>query len=209
MNKKILSIDFDIIMHLSINLYNIYVEEADDPEELWKELEEEYEYEKYNLLKYDKEVLINIIKLLKANLNKPIHFIQNHEEIVDLLKETENYENTQYDIYNIDFHHDIWYNKQDFYYINKHDEYNCANWIGYLFLKKKLSSITWLKAPKSISPNFASYELKNKLTELTLKNFNQLKDIDFDEVYFCLSPQWIPPRYRIFYQIIKELLEKE
>lgn len=208
MEKNILSIDLDIIMHPSIDLYNDEVYVNDDPDELWADLEDTYGYERLNILNYDQEVLLNILKLLKKNQNTPLHFIINHEEIVDQLKETTTYNEDKYNIINIDFHHDMWYNPDDLIDLKNDKEYDCANWLGYLYMQKKLSSIIWVKAPTSSKLDVKVYG-KNTIpiTTWSIKEFFRLDDMEFDEVYFCFSPQWIPPKYRIIYNAIKTLLE--
>jgi len=210
MEKKILSIDFDIIMAPSIELYNDYAFAETDPAELWADLEAEYQFEFYDKLQFDETILYGITDLLKHFKDKPIYFITDHDEVVDILKKSPNYNIDIYNIYNVDFHHDFWYDKLAFNEILQQDEYNCGTWLGYLYLTKKLSSVTWVKALHSDAMSFRPYGNDNcKINLESIRNIEKLKDIDFDEVYFCLSPQWIPPRYVIFYNLIKQLLEEE
>lgn len=207
MEKKILSIDFDIIMYPCINLYNGDVGGDDNPVDLWRDLEDEYGLENYNILTYDTKVLKEITKLIAKNKNKPIYFIQEHQEIVDHLKTTEGWNEDTYDVYNVDFHHDFWYRDTDFAEILKQDEYNCSDWLGYLYLTKKASGITWLKAPNSDEPEIRAYGGNVKFNTLRIREFDKLHKIDFDEVYFCFSPQWVPQKYRIFYDIIEIMVK--
>jgi hypothetical protein len=209
MEKKILSIDFDIVMFPSINLYNDDVDGDDNPIEIWKELEEEYGFEDYDLLKYDASTIMEVAKLMKRFKDKPIHFIKEHQQVVDILKEQPDYDNCQYHIYNVDHHHDLWYRKSDFKEILEQDKYDCADWLGYLYLKKKTASLTWLKAPNSEDLDIGVYGGDFKLNILKLRDFPKLYDIDFDEVYFCLSPQWIPKKFKIFYDLIQLFTEEE
>ena len=203
MEKIILSIDLDIIMHPTIDLYNDEAIESEDPHVLWAFLENEYNYEKNNTLYFDPNVLLNLAKLIKNNQNKPIYFIQNHEEIVNNLKQQSDYLSTKYNIYNIDFHHDIWYDTEDALEKWKKDQYDCGNWLGYLYFKKKLSSITWLKAPNSKPLGTPIYGKNFKLNTMTLGDFDKLNKVNFDEVYFCLSPQWIPKHFHYLYDLFK------
>lgn len=207
MEKKILSIDFDIIMYPCINLYNSDVAGDDNPIDLWRDLEDEYGLENYNILTYDTKVLKEITKLIAHNKNKPVHFIQEHQEIVDHLKSTAGWGEDRYDIYNVDHHHDLWYRDTDFAEILKRDEYNCSDWLGYLYLTKRASNITWLKAPNSIEPEIRSYGGDIKINTLRIREFDKLHKIDFDEIYFCFSPQWVPQKYKIFYDMIQIMIE--
>lgn len=203
MEKTILSIDLDIIMHPSISLYNDDVMEEDAPVELWASLEKEYKYEENKILDFDPIVLIELAKLLKIHKDKPIHFIENHEEIVDYLKKEEDYNTSTYNIYNIDFHHDIWYDTEDALKKWDKDTYDCGNWLGYLYFKKKLNSITWLKASNSSNLETPIYGRNFKLNTMTLREFYKLYSINFDEVFFCLSPQWIPKYFHYIYDLFK------
>lgn len=205
MEKKILSIDFDIIMYPCINLYNGDIDGDDNPIELWKQLEEDYQFENYNILTYDTSVLLELAKLIHYNKEqgKPIYYIDEHQHIVDKIKKDNDYDESTYDIYNVDFHHDLWYSAEDILDIKENDGYHCGCWIGYLYFNKKLSSITWLKAPNSDGLELKTYGGTLDLKTLRIREFDKLYDIDFDEVYFCLSPQWVPQKYKIFYDLIK------
>lgn len=206
MEKKILSIDFDIIMYPCITLYNGEIDGDDNPIESWRQLEEEYGFESYNMFTYDTKVLKELAKIITYNRkqNKPIYYITEHQQIVDKLKKDKDYDTSQYNIYNIDFHHDLWYNDTDIIQIVEDDDYHCGCWIGYLYLKKKLTSLTWLKAPNSDMPEIKTYSNDLQFNTLRIREFEDLYEIDFDEVYFCLSPQWVPQKYKILYDLIKE-----
>lgn len=206
MEKKILSIDFDIIMYPCITLYNGEIDGDDNPIESWRQLEEEYGFESYNMFTYDTKVLKELAKIITYNRkqNKPIYYITEHQQIVDKLKKDKDYDASQYNIYNIDFHHDLWYNDTDIIQIVEDDDYHCGCWIGYLYLKKKLTSLTWLKAPNSDMPEIKTYSNDLQFNTLRIREFEDLYEIDFDEVYFCLSPQWVPQKYKILYDLIKE-----
>lgn len=209
MTKNILSIDFDIVMYPCINLYNGDVDGGDNPTELWRDLEDEYGLENYNILKCDMSIVMEIAKVVAYyyKLGKPIYFIDEHQEIVDNLKKEPTYDEDTYNICNVDFHHDLWYRESDFPDILKADEYNCSDWLGYLYLKKKLESFTWLKAPNSDEPEFRSYGGDFDLKTLRIREFNKLYDMNFDEVYMCLSPQWVPDKFRPYYNLIRVMVE--
>lgn len=200
--QKILSIDLDIIMHKCIDLYNDDSEGGDDPDWYWEWVENEYGYKALHLYEYDPDAILGIYKLIGLNKDKPLYFIESHEEIVDILSEQEDYKDTKYHMYNLDFHHDLWYEEETLEDFIKHKdvEYSCANWLGYLFFEKKLASLTWLKASNSLMPiPYAGLKMKT----LGTKEFFRLENIDFDQVFFCLSPQWVPEEGQIFYKLLK------
>ena len=207
MEKQILSIDFDIIMHPCIQLYNDEVDGDDDPKTLWGYLEKKYQYTDNNVLNYDSNLLIELVKLIAFHKkNTEICFITDHHEIIDILKQSSTYKDDTFNIDNIDFHHDLWYRETDFKDILKKDEYNCATWLGYLFLKKKLTSLTWFNTENSVLLEIKPYGSKIKLNIINARNLSSLYNKKFDVIFVCLSPQWIPPQYRFLYDMIQILV---
>lgn len=75
MQKKILSIDFDIIMYPCIKMYNDKVSGNANPTQLWQGLEHDFNIA--NILSYDWNLVKYIAQLIKKN--KSIHFIQEHQ----------------------------------------------------------------------------------------------------------------------------------
>lgn len=207
MNKKILSIDFDIIMYPCIRLYNEKCAGDCNPTELWNYLNHAYDLD--SSIRYDATVLQNIAKIIKHSVKNgaKLHLITEHQEIVDSLKTETDFDDTTYSIYNIDFHHDLWYHgDEDKNDIVTFDRYNCTNWLGYLFLKGKTELIEWFKAPNS---EIETNEVKDICA---IKRLDEVLGIDFtnfSDVYFCLSPQWVPYKYHHLYRLIGELCEEE
>lgn len=204
MVKKILSIDFDIICYPCIRLYNHMVHGAESPVVTWNSLNESIDIQ--NALSYDSNTLLDIAKLIRKNVQSgaKLRLIEEHQHLVDALKLDENYSDTTYDIYNIDFHHDLWYHKEDLTNMVDFDDYTCANWLGYLLLKGKTNSVHWLKAPNSDMPTpFISEDPFTSI--LKIRDFDKIEE-EFDEIYFCFSPQWTPHQYRVFYKLIAATL---
>lgn len=204
MVKKILSIDFDIIMYPCIKMYNDKVGGEANSTQLWQGLENDLDIS--NILSYDWITLKNIAQLIAKSKN--VHFIKEHQKVVDILKSTAGWSEDTYELTNVDFHHDLWYRQSDLAAITDFDQYNCSDWAGYLLLKNKLvnNHYTWLKAPNSDMPlQFDNIEYKLDL--LKIRDFGSLLEQDFDEVFFCLSPQWVPYKYSKFYDIIQLMYE--
>ena len=82
MVKKILSIDFDIIMYPCIKMYNDKVGGDANSTQLWQGLENDLDIS--NILSYDWITLKNIAQLIAKSKN--VHFIKEHQEIIDILK---------------------------------------------------------------------------------------------------------------------------
>lgn len=204
---KILSIDFDIIMYPCIKLYNDKVGGDCNPTELWKFLEEQYDLQ--NFVNYDAKYLRKVGQILKAAVEGGAKLvpIQEHQEVVDYLKKTPTYDEDTYEIYNVDFHHDLWYrDNEDKNSITVFDNYNCSNWMGYLLLKEKATECHWICAGNSGGyPQLEDREtLKSKMR---LSDFDT-SDLEFDYVFFCLSPQWVPYQFQHLYYLLVELCGK-
>lgn len=198
---KILSIDFDYIMAPCIKLYNDLCTGSENPTVSWKIIEHERNIEPF--LNYDAESLLQIAKIIKANTKNGAKFInvRDHQDIINFLPNDK-----MIDLTNIDFHHDILYNINSMIDITDMGKYNCSNWVYYLYAEKVLNSYTWVKAPQSdlLDPNidFPNYEI------LTRTDLGKIKD-DFDMVFFCLSPQWVPYKFHHLYDLITELCKED
>ena len=127
-----------------------------------------------------------------------IVFIYSHSDIVPLLDEI----NTPIDLYNVDFHHDIGY--EDNQWKIPLREYNEGNWVKKLWDDKKIQSYIWIKDYKSENP---PKEVEKKY--LTSKHFIQSYDLDTildsDKIYISLSSAWIPSYYTPLYDLWQDL----
>ena len=204
---NVLSIDFDIIMYPCIRLYNEHINGSDTAKQIWDFLDHEYEMDKY--VSYDAKTLLLLGFLLRtARSNKTrIVPLEEHQQIVDDLKKDVNYDTNLYNLTNVDFHHDIFYRKEDISVTKYFDKYNCSNWVGYLYKNNKLASYTWYKAPNSqgYDPNIIEendrYKFDIKSVTTDEDKIDLLKMI-FNTVYIVKSPQWIPYKYIHLYNLI-------
>lgn len=196
---KVLSIDFDYIMYPCIKLYNNLCDGKENPTVTWNMIEQERGVEKF--LCYDANALMEIAKVIKRNIKNGAKLIpiNDHDEIIQYLENEKNIE-----LLNIDYHHDIIYHSEDINSLADFGKYDCGNWVGYLQLNNFLKEYTWLKAPSS---NLCTIDLPNfQYKILGLKDFNSISD-DYDCVFFCLSPQWVPYKYYHLYQLIISLAQ--
>lgn len=203
---KVLSIDFDYIMYPCINLYNNMCFGDGNPTLIWDIIERERNIE--DKLSFDKQYFLFINKLIMSNIinNNDIKFIsiENHGDIVDhLLK----YENTKFDILNIDHHHDFIYNTSDVSIseVLDFDKYTCGNWGYYLFKKGHLfNDFRWMKTPTSSTYNGPD---SDAIKILTKNDWESVLEEHFDIIFLCLSPQWVPYKYKHLYDIIVQNVE--
>lgn len=208
--RKILSIDFDIIMYPCIKLYNDKVSGDANPTQLWEYLDMEHDIQEF--ICYDAKTLLSLAVLIKTAMRNgaKLHLITEHQEIVDKLKADENYDEETFIISNIDFHHDIWYRPEDKNMLVTFEEYNCSNWLGLLYLHNKTEGIHWIKAansPMFADPDHNPSEIFTSVTNLS--EFMANTDYEFDDIYFCLSPQWVPYKFHHLYTLITALVEEE
>ena len=213
---KILSIDFDIIMYPCIKLYNQYVNGGENAGALWENLNHMLEIDKY--LNYDANTYQNIFNLLiktwKNNPGVMVFPITNHEEVVTQLKTFEEYHNQEhaFEITNIDFHHDIFYNEESLIDMCHYDKCTCANWLGFLIMHNKVSSLNWYKAPNSPVLDSSQSEIfdAGQYCDTYVSPLSAIDENpgDYDAIFLCLSPHWVPYKYHHLYDLYVNVLSQ-
>ena len=79
---------------------------------------------------------------------------------------------------------------------------NCGNWVKYLSEKGKLENYVWIKNEDSTD---YTEDIKFNFSSTPIIECN-LGTIDTpDELFICLSPQWIPPHLRCLFYIIVDI----
>ena len=202
---KILSIDFDAIMFPCIRLYNEYCYGNENATTIWRQLEFDRDINQY--LSYDANVYKNIGKIIFKNIKNGAKLIpiQEHQMLVDHLKKYDLLD-LQFDITNIDYHHDIAYNRNSFIEM-EFDNYTCADWAGYLMTLNPETTLTWVRCPGSSPYN---EDIKEFTNTITIKRIDEIVDLDddYDLIYFCLSPQWVPYVYHHLYDLLIDLAKE-
>ena len=202
---KILSIDFDTIMFPCIRLYNEYCYGNENATTIWRQLEFDRDINQY--LSYDANVYKNIGKIIFKNIKNGAKLIpiQEHQMLVDHLKKYDLLD-LQFDITNIDYHHDIAYNRNSFVEM-EFDNYTCADWAGYLMTLNPETTLTWVRCPGSSPYN---EDIKEFTNTITIKRIDEIVDLDddYDLIYFCLSPQWVPYVYHHLYDLLIDLAKE-
>ena len=202
---KILSIDFDAIMFPCIRLYNEYCYGNENATTIWRQLEFDRDINQY--LSYDANVYKNIGKIIFKNIKNGAKLIpiQEHQMLVDHLKKYDLLY-LQFDITNIDYHHDIAYNRNSFVEM-EFDNYTCADWAGYLMTLNPETTLTWVRCPGSSPYN---EDIKEFTNTITIKRIDEIVDLDddYDLIYFCLSPQWVPYVYHHLYDLLIDLAKE-
>lgn len=183
---KVITIDFDIIMAPSIDLYNNI---SNSP---WEE-----RYERHPLLKLADANFITYHRLTQYLLyivpkmkKENIHFIANHQSVLNYLTNI----TEPIDVINIDHHHDIVYG-------DGLEKLTCGNWVSWINKEYKLNSYFWVHDNNSRFPKEEDVKIN-----YTKKNISEYNDEQYkystppDELIICLSGEWVPPQYkRLFF----------
>lgn len=182
--KKILTIDFDIIMYPCEYIYNNCV-----PSKTWNELKTN---PLFHLIYGDLELYNNLTQLLLRHTKflekENFHFIESHENIVKYLSKVE-----PFSITNIDQHHDIAYGIND--ENNLINYLGCANWVKYCFDNNyPIQEYYWINSNTSHYPPDKIIKNFTKLIKNT--NIFNFKLEKYDEIIICLSRPWVPPNYQ-------------
>lgn len=197
--KTILSIDFDIIMAPSISIYNDKV-----PSASWDVLQKEplYNLTYADLNHYQK--LIQIILYLTNFLQeKQVHFIYDHEQIVNYIPKNE-----QFILWNIDHHHDLGYDEESLKSL-ENKKVTCANWVKWLFDNHyNVIQYYWIKNENSLPCNEKSQSFLNITDDFRTVDINKLLSIRPDELIICLSSPWIPPHIRSLFFIFMDICNR-
>lgn len=188
--NHILTIDFDIIMNPSIELYNDLIGDNKGIDKIIKQ---------YPLLEYTltadlfiyEALTREIIKLFKTLPYEKINFITDHQTLINCVKEYD-----VFTLYNIDHHHDIGYNRIT--PISKITRPENGNWVKWLKDNNKLNEYYWICNNNSSMP-------LGGLSKLYLTDSIEIKDFDFnslkniDKLIICNSPQWVPPNLQALF----------
>lgn len=204
---KVLSIDLDYIMYPTEHLF------CDDgwsnnPMARWQMFYHRLKYDKDDLF-YDESRLQYLKNIFKNSLKKckNVKFGYEHDDIIYYIRDSK-----KIDLINIDHHNDFIMGDYDFYHedfcenpdldninleyyhiseFNKVDE---GSWIGWLNARGKLNSLKWIGNNNSVN------EVTNKFIKSNVRDYKFIDTMDydfgeyeFDLIFVCLSPQYIPP----------------
>lgn len=199
---RVLSIDLDYIMEPSIEIYNDLFY-AGNPMTRWRTFFEKtpfnnnsFEINISNLM-YCYNVFLKSLK----NCDK-VSFGYTHDSILYSIEDFNNIE-----LINIDHHDDVF--AGDFYddypsdslqkeyaeivYSNRIHE---GNWVAYLSSRNKIKSYTWIGNHNSANKvrNEPNSHFVPNYSNVERENYN-FADYNFDHIFVCLSPQYIPHKF--------------
>ena len=201
---KVLSIDLDIIMGSVLEIYQ-GLRWDDNPTVRWKVLYETSDFKESNFYIDQDALLFCYETFLKALTNcNSVTFGYDHDSILyDIAK----YNNI--DIVNIDHHDDMFHMsfkdyadgydalKLEYEMISTANHINEGNWGSWLNSQNKLRSFTWIRNQTSRNVDRIDF-IRNLLGDKFqsyLRSEYQFKDYNFDHIFVCLSPQYIPQNH--------------
>ena len=206
---NIVTIDFDIVMHRSIGLYNDLVDDDNTIQTILDDNKESHFIPNPDLFLYN--YLTNYILNCTKKLSKDkIIFIEEHHEVLNafntgLIKNNENF-----NIFNIDFHHDIAYNDEDI--DSKIEELDCGNWVKYLFehYPQNFNQYIWINTDESGDANNDNFgmSINRKVFTHNIKKYNLEALVKSTDILFiCRSIPWVPREEQQLYETWKDLID--
>lgn len=173
---NLVTIDFDIIMWPSIQIYNDIVDDDCSVQDLLDQNPKSGFTPVADLWLY-KYLTDYIVEMSKRLPKDHILFVDSHEEVYTKFKDLY----PVISLYNIDHHHDLGY--------ENNEECDCGSWVQYLLKNKKASFYTWINDPNSIQPDDDSIKFK----QYSIKEYSLEKlYIETDYLIICSSPTWVP-----------------
>tara|TARA_A200000159_G_scaffold158415_1_gene175632 strand:+ start:3033 stop:3797 length:765 start_codon:yes stop_codon:yes gene_type:complete len=218
---KVLSIDLDYIMSPSIEIYNsLYFDH--NPATRWTTLCQQTPFRENDFELDTMELMYCFNSFIKAiKTSKSVSFGYSHDAI---LYELDTYEEP-IDLINIDHHDDVFGGdfldafggameealEKEFQELNMHKRTNEGNWVGYLASQCKLNSYTWISNRNSANRKWSHMIEKMIPNYLNVTQFDpsvhELGD-DFDHVFVCLSPQYLPHRFWHYFAMLISIYEE-
>lgn len=203
---KILSIDLDFIFEPIIQLYNSSVDTGIPPEKNWENIYEDLDLKRHLDLSDSRLIALENL-MMSLDKNIPCYFGYDHSAIIIAMDQFDK-NMSSVDLYNIDHHHDLYYNPTQQRDVDRFDICNCADWVYYLANKNLISSYHWIKNQNSKQFDFGEFEWFHEYvyeTELTLSLIPQ----DIDLIFVTSSLHYSPITYWEILDMFKEQVLKE
>lgn len=195
--KRILSLDWDYFVNATAaQRYTLFPDGGN--ENISYELQDfiwnsryacSPELREIGVLKDDYKIMFDIFKRFSnkyvnsivANPNREVLITVSHRWCYEFtLQRTDKDE--EFELYNVDFHHDM------YHYKTGSEEVNCGNWVNCLFEQRPNMKYSWIKREDSDENTIGGEKAPCNIC--TLK---ELEGLDFDYIFICRSDCWSPP----------------
>jgi hypothetical protein len=198
---KVLSIDLDYIMSPTIELYQeLYFN--DNPLTRWDLLYNGSDFRESHLYIDQANLLFCYETFLKALKNcSNVKFGYEHDSILYELCDKKDL-----DIINID-HHDDYVSlefdqfqnplEMEHKFVSEYDRVHEGNWVSWIHSNEKLKKYTWIynETSKNLNRNRYNIDSMGEKYEYYLKEEYNFEDYNFDYIFVCLSPQYVPKNH--------------
>lgn len=189
--QQIVTIDFDIIMAPSIDLYNNRIGDFEKSVE---------EFMRNFPCAGIPNANMDIYRILTHFINKvdssKISYITQHREMRRFIDEFDE----PIELINIDHHHDIEYNSLE---ANSTENEHDGNWVKTYYQKGKIGKYYWIKNVNSTPINI---EQSEKFPHESFYFSEEILELYHpDRLIICLSPEWVPPMYHPLFSLWREL----
>lgn len=215
---RVLSIDLDYCMSSCIELYD-GIHDDENPLTRWKKFQESG-FMPNNKLTIDKDKVIYCFDVFTKALKhcQDVEFAYDHDAILYRLEKEKDVE-----IINIDYHNDflnfgglseysdgsyeqdISVLELEYDLIEKHNRVMEGNWVAWLDIHDKLKKYTWIRDKTSLTgtkeknnkPTFTDYywDILQDKFEHCVKEDYTFKSFEFDYIFVCLSPVYVPQKF--------------
>ena len=195
--KRILSLDWDYFVNATAaQRYTLFPDGGN--ENISYELQDfiwnshyacSPELREIEVLKDDYKTMFDILKRFSnkyvtspvANPNRKVLITVSHRWCYEFILQRTN-EDEEFELYNVDFHHDM------YHYRTPDERVNCGNWVNCLFEQRPNMKYSWIKREDSDENTIGGEKAPCNIC--TLK---ELEGLDFDYIFICRSDCWSPP----------------
>lgn len=130
------------------------------------------------------------VSTLVANPHREVLCTISHRWIYDFVMQRTD-PNEEFELYNIDFHHDM------YCYKVAGQDVNCGNWVNCLSEQRPNMKYHWVKREDSDDEVIGG----DKVTCPT-HGIEDIEDLDFDYLFICRSDCWSPPHLDKFFALL-------
>lgn len=203
---NILCIDFNYIFSPFIRLYADRVSDKENPSVSWRILENDFGLE--SIVSYDSNLLLKIVKLIKDSMSAENCKLIVVDEQSEIVKHIEGLEDAR--LTNIDFFDDMDFSRSGKANLTRFGKYDNRNWLAYLILNGKVSSVEWVKSPNSVIFKDMSKSyigIDNSIDDL--RSENEDRHFLYNRIYISRSPLYVPYKYQHLIDMIVECFKEE
>lgn len=210
--KRILSLDWDYFVNATAaQRYTLFPDGGN--ENISYELQDfiwnshyacSPELREIEVLKDDYKTMFDILKRFSnkyvtspvANPNRKVLITVSHRWCYEFILQRTN-EDEEFELYNVDFHHDM------YHYRTPDERVNCGNWVNCLFEQRPNMKYSWIKREDSDENTIGGEKAPCNIC--TLK---ELEGLDFDYIFICRSDCWSPPHLDTFFKTLWTYIRK-